>query len=107
EVLWDLDEEALTTARSAGLHAERVPTPGVHPRFVSGLVDLVTERLGGQDGGVPPTSARPALTSLGPWYDVCPAGCCANPRGEKPAVAGLTGCAPGADRPTVPGGRPS
>ena len=81
EVLWDLDEEALTTAREAGLWAERVPTPGVDPDFVSGLVDLVTERLD-------PSSTRPALTSLGPWHDVCPAGCCANPRGPKPTVAG-------------------
>ena len=80
EVRWDLDEEALATARDAGLWAERVPTPGVDPAFVSGLVDLVAERaLGGP---------RPALTALGPWYDVCRPGCCANPRGPLPAVAG-------------------
>ncbi len=83
EVLWDLDEEALTTARDAGLWAERVPTPGVHPSFVSGLVDLVTERTDGV--------ARPALTALGPWYDVCRPGCCANPRQMLPAVAGSDG----------------
>lgn len=83
EVLWDLDEEALTTARDAGLWAERVPTPGVHPSFVSGLVDLVTERTDGV--------ARPALTALGPWYDVCRPGCCANPRQTLPAVAGSDG----------------
>lgn len=81
EVLWDLDEEALTTAREAGVWAERVPTPGASPAFVAGLVDLVAERL-------EPTTARPALTPLGPWFDVCPAGCCANPRGPKPTVAG-------------------
>ena len=80
EVLWDLDEEALTTARDAGLWAERVPTPGVHPEYVAGLVDLVTERTAG--------APRPALTPLGPWYDVCRPGCCANPRGARPAVAG-------------------
>nr|WP_237728280.1 ferrochelatase [Cellulomonas sp. APG4] len=83
EVLWDLDEEALTTAREADLWAERVPTPGVDPAFVRGLVDLVTERVEGQDGGV-----RPALTALGPWYDVCRPGCCAG-REVRPAVAGL------------------
>lgn len=88
EVMWDLDEEALTTAREAGLHAERVPTPGVHPDFVAGLVDLVAERLAGPDGA-PVAPGRPALTPLGPWYDVCRPGCCANPRGERPAVAGL------------------
>lgn len=97
EVLWDLDEEALETAQEVGLLAERAPTPGVHPAFVAGLVDLVTERLARQDGavtssasssGVAVPGARPALTPLGPWYDVCPAGCCANPRGPRPAVAG-------------------
>ena len=41
EVLWDLDTEAMETARSIGLAAVRVPTPGVHRAFVSGLVDLV------------------------------------------------------------------
>jgi ferrochelatase len=28
------------------------------------------------------------MTSLGPWYDVCRPGCCANFRGEKPTIAG-------------------
>ncbi|MDO8106228.1 ferrochelatase [Isoptericola sp. b441] len=87
EVVWDLDEEATATARDAGLAVSRVPTPGVDPTFVTGLVDLVEERhtTGEPDGPVD----RPALTPLGPWYDVCRAGCCANPRGERPAVAGL------------------
>jgi len=88
EVLWDLDEEAMTTAREAGLLAERVPTPGVHPAYVAGLVDLVSERLAGPDG-VALCGKRPALTPLGPWYDVCRAGCCPNPRASKPALAGL------------------
>lgn len=83
EVLWDLDEEAATTAREAGLHVERVPTPGVHPAFVRGLVDLVTERIATTSGR---PCERPALTSLGPWDDVCRPGCCANPRAERPAV---------------------
>jgi ferrochelatase len=88
EVLWDLDVEAMATARRAGLHAERVPTPGVDPVYVAGLVDLVSERLAGADGAAL-CPDRPALTALGPWYDVCRAGCCPNPRGERPAVAGL------------------
>ena len=80
EVLWDLDEEAVRTAREVGVWAERTPTPGVDPAFVAGLVDLVTERTAG--------APRAALTTLGPWHDVCPAGCCANPRGVRPTVAG-------------------
>lgn len=85
EVLWDLDNEAIESAAAAGLHAVRVPTPGVHPAFVSGLVDLVLERRDGV-----PLSERPALTDLGPWYDVCRPGCCENARlGFRPAVAGV------------------
>jgi len=85
EVKWDLDTEALETAQELGVFAVRVPTPGVHAAFVSGLVDLVLERRDGI-----PTADRPALTELGPWYDVCRPGCCENVRlGFKPALAGL------------------
>jgi ferrochelatase len=85
EVKWDLDTEALQTAGKHGMLAVRVPTPGVHAAYVSGLVDLVLERRDGV-----PVEERPALTDLGPWYDVCRPGCCENVRlGFKPAVAGL------------------
>ena len=85
EVKWDLDTEAMETADELGVFAVRVPTPGIHPDYVSGLVDLVLERVNGT-----PTADRPALTDLGPWYDVCRPGCCENVRlGFKPALAGL------------------
>ncbi len=85
EVKWDLDTEAMQTAEEHGMFAVRVPTPGVHPAFVAGLVDLVLERRDGI-----PTADRPALTELGPWYDVCRSGCCENVRlGFRPALAGL------------------
>ncbi|MEP6481417.1 MAG: ferrochelatase [Rhodoglobus sp.] len=85
EVKWDLDTEAMATAEEHGVYAVRVPTPGVHTAFVSGLVDLVLER---RDGIA--TVDRPALTELGPWYDVCRPGCCENVRlGFKPALAGI------------------
>ncbi|GAA1807851.1 ferrochelatase [Nesterenkonia flava] len=85
EVLWDLDEEAMEAADEAGLHAVRTPTPGVHPRFVAGLVDLIQERI-----DAVPAAERPHMTDLGPWYDVCRPGCCENIRaGFKPAAAGL------------------
>ena len=84
-VKWDLDTEAMESAQENGIFAVRVPTPGVHAAFVTGLVDLVLERRDGI-----PTAERPALTELGPWYDVCRTGCCENVRlGFKPAVAGL------------------
>jgi len=85
EVLWDLDNEALETAGEHGLTAVRVPTPGTHPAYVAGLVDLVLERVNGT-----PTAQRPAVTELGPWYDVCRPGCCENVRlGFRPALAGI------------------
>lgn len=85
EVLWDLDEEALEAAADVGLRATRTPTPGIHPAFVSGLVDLIEERITAQ-----PVDQRRAVTELGPWYDVCRPGCCENVRrGFSPAAAGL------------------
>ena len=85
EVKWDLDTEAMETAEELGAFAVRVPTPGIHPSYVTGLVDLVMERVQGT-----PTEDRPAETDLGPWYDVCRPGCCENVRlGFKPALAGI------------------
>ncbi|GLI27095.1 ferrochelatase [Agromyces rhizosphaerae] len=85
EVLWDLDNEALESAEEHSLAAVRVPTPGTHPAYVSGLVDLVLERVQGT-----PPAERPRMTELGPWYDVCRPGCCENVRlGFRPALAGI------------------
>ncbi|WP_315550212.1 ferrochelatase [Microbacterium aurum] len=85
EVLWDLDTEALETAGELGLTAIRTPTPGTHPAYVAGLVDLITERLDGTD-----PADRPHETALGPWDDVCRPGCCENKRlGFQPALAGV------------------
>ena len=85
EVLWDLDTEATEAAERLGLAVIRTPTPGTHPAYVRGLVDLVLERVNGT-----PTAERPAVTGLGPWYDVCRPGCCENARlGFKPAIAGV------------------
>ena len=85
EVLWDLDNEATESAEEAGLLSVRVATPGSHAAFVRGLVDLVLERRDGT-----PPAERPALTELGPWFDVCRPGCCENVRaGFKPAVSGV------------------
>ncbi|GLJ60316.1 ferrochelatase [Microbacterium barkeri] len=85
EVLWDLDNEAMASAAEAGIRAVRTRTPGTHPAFVAGLVDLVEERLHGT-----PASERPHLTDLGPWYDVARPGDCENARlGFLPAAAGV------------------
>lgn len=82
EVAWDLDTEALETCEKLGVQAVRVPTPGVHGKFVAGLVDLIRERTSEDT-----LADRPHVTDLGPWYDVCRPGCCENFRGEKPVIA--------------------
>jgi len=85
EVKWDLDTEAMETSEENNVFAVRVPTPGVHAAYVTGLIDLVLER---RDGVA--VEDRPAMTDLGPWYDVCRPGCCENVRlGFKPALAGV------------------
>ncbi|WP_433122222.1 ferrochelatase [Arthrobacter koreensis] len=84
EVIWDLDTEAMETCSELGLAAHRAPTPGIHEKFVAGIVDLICERTVENN-----IADRPALTTLGPWYDVCRPGCCANLRGEKPTIAGV------------------
>ncbi|MGC7150617.1 ferrochelatase [Paenarthrobacter ureafaciens] len=82
EVAWDLDTEALETCGNLGIEATRVPTPGTHAAFVSGLVDLICERTVENN-----ISERPHVTDLGPWYDVCRPNCCENFRGAKPVIA--------------------
>jgi ferrochelatase len=85
EVLWDLDTEAMDAAAEAGIRAVRTPTPGIDPAYVSGLVDLVEERVNGTAA-----ADRPHRTDLGPWFDVCRPACCENVRaGFKPAAAGV------------------
>jgi protoporphyrin/coproporphyrin ferrochelatase len=79
EVIWDLDNEAQEIADEVGLRFIRVATPGVHPDFVRGLVDLVEERVSGAE--------KKALSPLGPWADFCAVGCCPNQRRELPTVA--------------------
>jgi ferrochelatase len=76
EVIWDLDNEAKETAERLGLGYARAATPGVHPRFVTMVRELVQERLNDQPH-----------TTLGtlPTWDVCPTDCC--PPAKRPGAA--------------------
>ena len=86
EVLWDLDNEAMETVEEHGLVAVRVPTPGTAPRATSRASSTSCSSA----ATACPSTDRPAMTELGPWYDVCRPGCCENVRlGFKPAAAGL------------------
>jgi ferrochelatase len=78
EVQFDLDLQAAQTATDVGINMRRAPTVGTHPAFVTGLRQLVEERVSG----------GPVLWvgEAGPWPDPCPVGHCLAPEGsERPS----------------------
>ncbi|MCD6639027.1 MAG: ferrochelatase, partial [Nocardioides sp.] len=85
EVIYDLDTEAKATAERLGLAFARAATPGVDPRFVAMVRELVLERAAAERGEEP---ARPAVGTLPAGPDLCAPGCCANPRADRPALCG-------------------
>jgi ferrochelatase len=90
EVVYDLDTEAKAVAEEAGLAFARAATAGVDPRFVTMVRELVLERAAAERAREAGTSEppRPTVGLLEPSWDVCPAGCCANARGPRPALCG-------------------
>jgi ferrochelatase len=71
EVVYDLDTEAAESARRRGIRLIRAATPGVHPRFVHMVCELLDEI---EDSG-----------DLDATRNRCPPGCCipaATPGGE-------------------------
>ncbi len=84
EVVYDLDTEARATAEEIGLPFARAATAGLDPRFVAMVRDLLLERSAAERGEQP---ERAAEGSDAVW-DVCPVGCCPNPRGARPALCG-------------------
>lgn len=85
EVIYDLDTEALATAEKLEVAAVRAATPGVDPRFVAMVRELVLERAAAERGE---PIVRPSVGSLAAGHDRCPVGCCANARGPLPTVGG-------------------
>ena len=85
EVIYDLDTEAMATAEELGLPAARAATAGTDARFVAVVRDLLLERAAVERGE---EVARASVGSQPACWDVCPAGCCPNLRGERPALAG-------------------
>ncbi|WZH53876.1 MAG: ferrochelatase [Nocardioides alkalitolerans] len=94
EVIYDLDTEAMETARELGLPATRAGTAGVHPDFVALVRDLLLERAAVERGGSP---ERAVCGSLGPRWDRCQPDCCANARRDLPVV-GSAAPRPGFDK---------
>ncbi len=93
EVVWDLDNEAAETAAKHGLFFARVRTPGVEPRFVAELADLV-------DG---PSRARViagpdrVLPGANPPAGFLRHRCCVNSRVTRPTTAAVDSAADWAD----------
>src|SRR5689334_9058323 len=85
EVIYVLDTESAATAEKVGVEFVRAATAGVDPRFVTMVRDLLLERATAERGSEP---RRLSVGSLGPSWDVCPVGCCPNPRGDRPALCG-------------------
>ena len=79
EVLYDLDHEAADLCTEKGIQFVRAATVGVHPRFISMIVDLIEERLSLD-------TERPFVGSYGPSHDLCPANCCLYPQSADTSV---------------------
>jgi ferrochelatase len=83
EVIYDLDTEAAQTAQQLGLGFGRAATAGVHPAFVTGLVDLALERAAAARGE---QVEQPVIPGGEVGAYVCPADCCLNLRQpDRPA----------------------
>ncbi len=68
EVIYDLDNQALPHAETLGFKALRTPTVGTHPEFVTGLRQLIEEKVGGKE----------PLVAFGEIWE-CSAKCCSIP----------------------------
>lgn len=86
EVAYDLDTEALATAKDLGMAAVRAGTVGTREPFVSGLVDLLLERAAlARDEEI----TEATVGSLPALRSVCAPGCCLRRDGEPSGVPAL------------------
>src|SRR5690606_14759445 len=102
EVAYDLDTEALATAKDLGLTAVRAGTVGTREPFVRGLVDLLLERAARARGE---DVAEATAGELPPFRPVCAPSCCLRPRGDPSGTPALCGTAGSARRPRPSGPR--
>ncbi len=80
EVLYDLDIEARQLCDSLSLPMTRAQTVGIHPKFISMILELILERMN-------PELERRAVGSLGARPDVCAEDCCPAPQRPGRLVA--------------------
>ena len=86
EVAYDLDTEALATARELGMTAVRAGTVGTHPAFVTQLVDLVLERAALARGE---SVDEAVVGSLPAFPSVTPNDCCLRVHEQPSGVPAL------------------
>jgi len=72
EVLFDLDTEAAALATELGIKMVRAGTAGTHPAFITGIRDLIDER-------VSENSDRTVVGRLLACPDICAIDCCPAP----------------------------
>ena len=72
EVIYDLDTEARQLCDELDIYMIRAKTVGTHPRFVTGIRELITERV--------MDMPRQVLGCLGPNPDQCLPDCCLSGR---------------------------
>lgn len=89
EVAFDLDVEAVRTARELGMEVVRAATAGTDPLFISGLASLAVERAARERGEDP--VVRGTTGRLGAFPDVAPPGSCRMRAGEATGVPVIAG----------------
>lgn len=88
EVVYDLDTEAMATARELGIAAVRAGTAGTREEFVHGLVDLILERAARERGD---EVSAPTVGALPAFPDIAPPGSCRREHGVVTGIPVLAG----------------
>ncbi len=88
EVAYDLDTEAMATARDLGVTAVRAGSASTRAPFVTGLVDLMVERAAAERGEQP---ERVTVGALDAWPDRCAVGCCFQRAGVDTGIPAVSG----------------
>lgn len=88
EVIFDLDTEALETARECGIHAVRADTVGVRSEFVAGIIDMALERAARERGE---HTIAPSLGEFPAFPDNAPPGSCRMRHNEVTGIPVLAG----------------
>lgn len=88
EVAYDLDTEAMATARELGVTAVRAGSASTRAPFVAGLVDLMVERAAAERGEQP---ERVTVGALDAWPDRCAVGCCFQRAGVDTGIPAVSG----------------